>query len=370
LSFLSRNEYTGNGSTTDYTVSFPYLQTTHVKVYVSGLLQTITTNYSWVNSTTIRFVTAPAISVSISIRRDTSSTVRLVDYVSGSSLNEDDLDTDSLQAFYLSQEGIDRAPSNPVREKLTANRTYYVRTDGSDSNDGLSNTAAGAFKTIQRAVDIVAATIDLGKWDVTIKVGAGTYTAGFDLEYGFTGGGSVSVEGDVTTPSNVNISVTGGTAFFLQFSTVFIRGFKITNVGSGSAVYAFGSGTQIYIDGKMEFHGGPSSAIVAEIGSTVNISGDLIISGSYSDFIDASANASVYMFSATVTLTGTPAFSDSFASAYIGGSFASSGVTFVGSATGARYNVHSNGVIYTFGSGATYLPGNSAGVTATGGQYA
>ena len=44
--------------------------------------------------------------------------------------------------------------------------------------------------------------------------------------------------------------------------------------------------------------------------------------------------------------------------------------TFVGSATGARYSVALNGVIQTTGAGASYLPGNSAGSSATGGQYA
>lgn len=49
----------------------------------------------------------------------------------------------------------------------TAN-TYYVRTDGSDSNSGLSNDAAGAWLTIQKAADTMVA-------GDTARVQAGTY---------------------------------------------------------------------------------------------------------------------------------------------------------------------------------------------------
>ena len=76
-----------------------------------------------------------------------------------------------------------------VRPRLTANRTYYVRTDGSDSNDGLTDLPGGAFLTIQKAVEAVAA-LDLSTYNVTIQVGAGTYPGTITLTGPFVGTGS------------------------------------------------------------------------------------------------------------------------------------------------------------------------------------
>lgn len=70
----------------------------------------------------------------------------------------------------------------------------------------------------------------------------------------------------------------------------------------------------------------------------------------------------------TVTLSGTPAIG-TYATC-TGISFIDHrSITFSGSATGTRYNAQSNSVINTGGGGASYLPGNSAGSTATGAQY-
>ena len=93
--------------------------------------------------------------------------------------------------------GVTSFPLTPKREMLTANRTYYVRTDGSDSNDGLANTSGGAFLTIQKAIDIVggAGRVDLQRDDLGAD---GTYT-GTNAIKRFVGAGRCTIEGDGNT---------------------------------------------------------------------------------------------------------------------------------------------------------------------------
>jgi hypothetical protein len=71
----------------------------------------------------------------------------------------------------------------------------------------------------------------------------------------------------------------------------------------------------------------------------------------------------------TVTLTGTPGFSDAFVVAERLGYVTAQSATFSGSATGSRYDINHNSVIFTGGAGASYFPGDAVGTTATGGQY-
>ena len=99
--------YTGNGSTTAYSIPFSYRSTADLTAKIAGVA---TTAYA-LNSagTTLTFNTAPASGAAIEIRRTTSQDSRLTDYASGSVLTETDLDTDSTQAFFMGQEAIDDA---------------------------------------------------------------------------------------------------------------------------------------------------------------------------------------------------------------------------------------------------------------------
>ena len=97
--------YTGDGATAGpYTIGFSYNAEGHVKATVDGVAATFT----FTTSTTITFDSTPADQSRIRIYRETSQSTRLVDY-SLPSVSESDLDTDSIQAFYMAQESIDIA---------------------------------------------------------------------------------------------------------------------------------------------------------------------------------------------------------------------------------------------------------------------
>jgi hypothetical protein len=97
----SYNIYSGNGSTTQYPVAFPYIRKEHIVTYVN---YTLTSAFTWVNDSTIQFTTAPGAGVRVEIRRLTPLPGNLVDYADGSTLVAADLDTSNLQHLYKEQE--------------------------------------------------------------------------------------------------------------------------------------------------------------------------------------------------------------------------------------------------------------------------
>jgi hypothetical protein len=123
-----------------------------------------------------------------------------------------------------------------IREKLTANRTIYVRTDGSDSNDGSANDSSHAFLTLQAAMNAIVSNLDLAGFTVTIQVADGTYTAGVQIKT-WTGGGTVIVQGNSSTPANVYFNVTGSNVFDASFGVIpgifRVKDLKIKTTTSG-----------------------------------------------------------------------------------------------------------------------------------------
>ncbi len=256
-----------------------------------------------------------------------------------------------------------------AREVLTANRTYYVRTDGNDSNNGLSNTSGGAFLTNQKAIDTVAG-LDLSIYNVTIQVGAGTYTGGVIVNGPWIGAGTVTLVGDVTTPSNVVISTTSADAIKLQNgASLSIGGFKLQTTTSGCGILST-SGATASVVGKMEYGVCVTAHLRADgSGTNIIVTSAYAISGGSNAHYSAQMSANITASGVgTITVSGTPNFNYGF----VYGEFCyvrAFGNTYSGSATGLRYNINANGVIQTAGAGESYFPGNATGTKSSGGQY-
>jgi len=100
--------FTGNGSTTQYAVAFPYIRREHVAVTVAGIPATFT----WVNNSLIQMDAAPAVAAAVRVYRTTPIDAPLVDFADGATLVAADLDTNSRQSIYIQQELDDAQADN------------------------------------------------------------------------------------------------------------------------------------------------------------------------------------------------------------------------------------------------------------------
>lgn len=109
--------YEGDGTRTDFTVPFDYLKKSFVIVRLGTGTTTTTltggdygdtgSDYYFLDKTTIRLKVAPASGESLTIRRHTSATERVVTFKDASILKATDLDTSQMQAFHIAEEGRD-----------------------------------------------------------------------------------------------------------------------------------------------------------------------------------------------------------------------------------------------------------------------
>jgi hypothetical protein len=149
-----------------------------------------------------------------------------------------------------------------------------------------------------------------------------------------------------------------------------IQNFKIQTTTSGYGVFIEVSGATLTIGTGMNFGAVASgyTQIVVAGRSQINSFSNYTISGGGATHLDCSGGF-VNAGAKTVTVTGTPAFATAFVVSRNTGAIVEFSTTYSGSATGVRYSAATDGVINTFGGGASHFPGNSVGTTATGGQY-
>lgn len=253
------------------------------------------------------------------------------------------------------------APGLTGREVLTADRTYYVRTDGSDSNNGLADTSGGAFLTIQKAVNTVTA-LDMAGFNTIISVGAGTFNY-TDIALKNLLGGECTIRGQ----GPASTTLYGSTRGFSLSSIVgqwILEDFKLTSAGWGIN----NSGSKLKFK-NIEFGSCSTLHIHTTALGVTEVTGNYSVSAGcpYHTYV---ARGSVFLTAGrTVTITNGPTFSSAWAWVEETGVYRGESFTVSGTAYGPRYYVKTNGVLFANGA-AESLPGSTSGSTASGGQVA
>ena len=112
---LSSVLYTADGNTNQFDITFSYIDSTHVKVFVDNVEDT---NFTFVNTSRIQTSSTPANTKVVKIERQTPTSARLVDFQDGSVLTETDLDKSANQNFFIVQENAD-----DIADKLGKNNS-------------------------------------------------------------------------------------------------------------------------------------------------------------------------------------------------------------------------------------------------------
>ena len=159
----TQNTYTGNGSTTAYSFTFPYLNTTDIKVSLDAV---DTTAYTLSNATTVTFTAAPTSGAAIRIYRDTNSDNLNATFYPGSAIRSSDLNNNFTQNLYVTQEAdfnVDTANTTATTAKTTADTALtnsaaaVVTANAADALATTSNTNSAAAVVTANASNVTAA---------------------------------------------------------------------------------------------------------------------------------------------------------------------------------------------------------------------
>jgi hypothetical protein len=115
-------QYNGNGSTTAFSIPFPYIDKAHVSVTLDGVLFA---GFTFLSASSISVSPAPAAGVLVEVRRVTPKTSRMVDYQDAAVLTAAALDLNADQSMYIVQEAHDlagdfNASGNIIRDEAVA----------------------------------------------------------------------------------------------------------------------------------------------------------------------------------------------------------------------------------------------------------
>lgn len=211
------NTYSGNGSNKLFSITFPYLETTDVDVYLNGVLKTIVTDYFYANATTIEFVTAPGSGATVLLNRSTDDADLLATFFPGSSIRAADLNLDFEQTLFIAQEtaNIAAATKSTANTALANSNTAVSAANAAVSTaNGIASTANTALSTANTALSTVSAATSANTPSAIVaRDASGNFAAG-TITAALSGNASTvttnaNLTGDITSVGNTTTIAAG-----------------------------------------------------------------------------------------------------------------------------------------------------------------
>ena len=133
-------EFEGDNIQTDFIYNKGFIAEAHVIVNVDNVLSILNgagaLDYIFFDSQTIRFNTAPGAGAQIRITRDSSQAIRIVNYTDASPFDDQELNTDSKQAFFMAQEALDIFAVQALTFDVADDRWDFQNRQGKNLADG------------------------------------------------------------------------------------------------------------------------------------------------------------------------------------------------------------------------------------------
>lgn len=250
--------------------------------------------------------------------------------------------------------------SPDLRARLDAARLYHVRPDGSDANDGLSDTPGGAFATVQKAIN-TALTLDNGPNSVAIALAPGSYGEAIVIDRPLIGSGPLQITGNAGAPASVSLDrVTCRDGAHVRLEGVALVAADALRAEAGARVeladlHLIGSGTGLHLDGAEITCSGTDLFLGSALTGLANLRGHARLRASGSSF---TLGTGITWTSGALDLSG-------FCHADL------TGVVFAGDTVGCagpRYLLAQGAILDSGGAGGSFVPGSTPGTSSSGAQ--
>ena len=179
----TENKYTGDGSTTRYSIQFEYLNESDIKVSLQepGQAAQPTTAFTFANATTIQLNSPPTAGYEVRIFRETSNDTLISKFFAGSAIRAVDLNKNFEQTLFSVQEVlarfIDRTQAIFQNNVDLSGFKVVNLGDGTNATDAVNKSQLDAtqnYNDTQLAASVTEATNQAST--ATTKAGAVSYT--------------------------------------------------------------------------------------------------------------------------------------------------------------------------------------------------